>query len=63
MPKFGQRILESAMRAAMKVGIAIGRIEIRTDGTLVIFAIGEEPDSPDALDAELAEFRRSNGTH
>ena len=51
------------MRAAMKAGVTIGRIEIRTDGTLVIFAKGEEPDTADFFDIEIAEWRRTNGAN
>ena len=53
--------MERVMRAAKNAGVTIGCIEIRPDGTLVIFAKGEEPDTADFLDTERAEWRREHG--
>lgn len=56
-----QKEMERAVKAAIKAGLAIGRVEIRADGTLVIFPKGEEV--PDSLDSELEQWRRSHATN
>lgn len=61
--QFSQRDIERAVRGALKGGLIIGRIEIRPDGTLVLFVHGSEPYPDNTLDAELHEWRRGHGEH
>lgn len=58
-----QKDMERAIRAAVRAGVTIGRVEIRADGTLVIVPRGEEAGDPDLLDSELEQWRRSHATH
>jgi len=64
MQKFSQRDAERAMKAAMKAGVPIGRVEFRPDGTLAIFTNSETEVNPDhALDDEIMKRRRARGKH
>jgi hypothetical protein len=63
MKQISQRYLERVMRAAMKVGVPFGGFEIRPDGTVAVLAQGSGPTPVDALDDELAKWRKSHGSH
>jgi len=61
MNKVSQRNMERALRAFIKTGVAVGHFEVRHDGTVAVYAQGHEPKPADALEAEMQEFRKSNG--
>jgi hypothetical protein len=77
MSRAGQRFKQSdvtkAVRAAVKAGMSVGRVEMSADGRIVIVAgkPGEDvatdevtttaPSLADDLDRELAEFAASHG--
>ena len=64
MQRFTQRDAERKMKAAMKAGVPIGRVEFRPDGTLAIFTSGEaEVDLDRTLDDEIMKRRRARGKH
>jgi hypothetical protein len=57
---FRQRDLTCALRAAVDAGIAVQRIEIRSDSVVVV--TGDMSSAPvDDLDRELAEFEARHG--
>jgi hypothetical protein len=54
--KFKQCDVTRAVRALVKAGVPVGRVEITPDGRIVI-ATGADSNAPtDDLDRELAEF-------
>jgi hypothetical protein len=63
MSNVSQKYLERVMRAAMKTGVPFGGMEIRPDGTVALFAQVSDPARSDALDNELAQWRKSHGDH
>lgn len=63
MNKVSQRNVERALRAAMKTGVAVGHFEVRPNGTVAVYAQGQEPEPVNALDDELEQWRKSHGNH
>jgi hypothetical protein len=61
--KLSQRDIERAVRAAIKAGMPVGHYEVRQDGTLAIYAQGHDPVPLNTLENELAEWRKTNGSH
>lgn len=63
--RFKQKDIERAVKAAMKAGVTIGRVEIRADGALAIYPKGEGAGDPaqEELDREYAEWRKSHANN
>lgn len=58
---FSQRAVERVLRAVKNIGMVAARVEIKPDGTIAL-CFGEQVISADdALDRELAEWKRGRG--
>jgi hypothetical protein len=60
---FKQSDVTKAVKAVMAVGVTVGRIEINTDGKIVVVAAGDQGQNSETveLDRELAEFEARHG--
>lgn len=58
---FSQRAVERALRAAKNIGMVAARVEIKPDGTIALCFGDQAMSADDALDRELADWKRSRG--
>jgi hypothetical protein len=58
---FSQRDVERAVRGAKNAGLPLGRVEIKPDGSIIVWSIDQQEGAEDALDNELNQWRKSNG--
>ena len=58
---FKQAAVERALRAVRKMGVEPARVEIRPDGTIALCFGDQVSTADDALDRELAEWKRGCG--
>jgi hypothetical protein len=59
--RFTQADIARAVRAVIAAGLAISRVEIATDGKIVVVTDQQSVSAQDDLDRELAEFEASHG--
>lgn len=57
-----QRMIERAIRASSKAGHLPTTVECHPDGRIVLCFGVSEPDSEDALDREMEQWRAKNAT-
>jgi hypothetical protein len=60
MQKFSQKLMEKVVRAVMKAGWVIGRIDVAPDGSVSLFA-GGAASQENVVEDELEAFRGANG--
>jgi hypothetical protein len=58
-----QRMIERAVRGALKAGLPPTAIECHPDGKIVLCFVGTKVSVEDGLDREMEQWRRSNATN